>query len=199
MKSKLSILIMTGALLSGVWANAVTLDLRPPNSTVGQSSLVQVELWISGLGTATAPSLGAYDFTLAYNPALLGYSAFHFGDPILGNQLDLLGFGTVSGLDGATPGQLSAFEISLDLAGDLDALQASAFTLGTVSFKALRSGTSAMQFTSVLLSDAAGNAMAAELGRGSVSIPEPVSGGWMAAVMAALVGAGARKWKRNRH
>jgi len=186
-------------LLSGVWANAVTLDLRPPGSTVGQNALVHVELWISGLGTGTAPSLGAYDFTLAYNPALLGYGAFSFGDPILGNQLDLLGFGTVSGLDGATPGQLSAFEISLDLAGDLDAMQAGAFTLGTVSFKALGSGTSALQFTSVLLSDAAGNALAVELGRGSVSIPEPVTGGWMVAVLTALVGAGARKWKENRH
>ena len=124
MKKTLNILTVVGALFASVCANAVSLDLLPSSSSVKLGDPVQVELRISGLGEGTAPSLGAYDFMLAFNPAVLGFGAFTFGDSILGNQLDLVGFGTVAGFDGGTPGQLSAFEISLDLAGDLDALQA---------------------------------------------------------------------------
>ena len=124
MKNTLNILTITGALLASLSAHAVTLDLLPASSSVNLGDPVQVELRISGLGEGTAPSLGAYDFTLAFNPAVLGFGAFTFGDPVLGNQLDLTGFGTVAGFDGGTAGQLNVFEISLDLAGDLDALQA---------------------------------------------------------------------------
>ena len=74
---------------------------------------------------------------LGFNPVVLGFGGFTFGDSVLGNQLDLSGFGTVSGFDGGTAGQLNVFEISLDLAGDLDALQAASFALGTVSFNTL--------------------------------------------------------------
>jgi hypothetical protein len=177
MRNKLNMLTVAGALLTGVWAQAVTLNLSPSSSSVNLGDLVQVELRISGLGAATAPSLGAYDFTLAFNPAVLGFGAFTFGDPVLGNQLDLAGFGTVSGFDSGTPGQLSAFEISLDLAADLDALQAASFALGTVSFNAVGNGVSALQFTSGVWSDAAGSPVAVQLGSSSIRVPEPVSGG----------------------
>ena len=177
MKNRCNILIIAGALFASLSANAVSLDLLPANSSVNLGDPVQVELRISGLGEGTAPSLGAYDFTLAFNPAVLVFGAFTFGDSVLGNQLDLMGFGTVAGFDGGTPGQLNAFEISLDLASDLDALQAGAFALGTISFNTLGNGTSGLQFTSALFSDAAGNALSVQLGSGSVSVPEPVSGG----------------------
>lgn len=58
-----------------------------------------------------------------HDPAILGFGSSTFGDPILGNQLDIAGYGTYWAVDTATPGQLNVFEISLDLAADLDALQ----------------------------------------------------------------------------
>jgi hypothetical protein len=197
MKKTLNILMVAGALLSGVLAHAVSLDLLPASSSVNLGDPVQVELRISGLGEGAAPSLGAYDFMLAFNPVVLGFSAFTFGDSILGNQLDLVGFGTVAGFDGGTPGQLSAFEISLDLAGDLDALQAGAFALGTISFNALGNGMSALQFTSAVLSDAGGNPLAVQLGSSSIQVPEPLSGGLMVAAAVAFA-LGAQHLKRNR-
>jgi hypothetical protein len=197
MKKTLNILTVAGALLSGVWAHAVSLDLWPASSSVNLGDPVQVELRISGLGEGTAPSLGAYDFTLAFNPVVLGFGAFTFGDSLLGNQLDLRGFGTVAGFDGGTPGQLNVFEISLDLAGDLDVLQAGAFALGTISFNTLGNGTSGMQFTSALFSDATGKSVAVQLGSGSVNVPEPVSGGFVVAAAIAFV-LGAQHLKRTR-
>ena len=196
MKSTMNTLTVAGTLLSGVWVHAVSLDLSPASSSVNLGDQVQVELRISGLGDGTAPSLGAYDFMLAFNPTVLGFSAFSFGDSILGNQLDLAGFGTVAGFDGGTPGQLSVFEISLDLSTDLDTLQAGAFALGTISFNTLGNGVSALEFTSVLFSDAGGNPLAVQFGSGSISVPEPVSGGLMVAAAVALA-LGAQHLKRN--
>jgi hypothetical protein len=197
MKNRLNILSVAGTLLASLCANAVSLDLRPTNSSMRLGESVTVELRISGLGEGTAPSLGAYDFLLAFNPAVLGFGAFTFGDSVLGNQLDLMGFGTISGFDSGTPGQLNVFEISLDLASDLDAMQAGEFALGTISFNTLRNGTSALGFTSALFSDAAGNALAVQLGNGSVNVPEPVAGGFMVAAAIAFA-LGAQHLKRTR-
>ena len=197
MKKTLNILTVAGALLSCALAHAVSLDLRPSSSSVRLGDSVQVELRISGLGEGTAPSLGAYDFTLEFNPAVLGFGAFTFGDSILGNQLDLSCFGTVAGFDGGTAGQLNAFEISLDLASDLDGLQAASFALGTISFNTLGNGTSAFQFVSTTFSDAQGNSLAVQLGKGSISVPAPVSGGLMVAAAIAFA-LGAQHSKRNR-
>ena len=197
MRKTLNILTVAGALLASLSANAVSLDLLPASSSVNLGDPVQVELRISGLGEGTAPSLGAYDFLLAFNPVVLGFGGFTFGDPVLGNQLDLVGFGTVAGFDGATPGQLSAFEISLDLAGDLDALQAASFALGTISFNTVGSGVSALRFTSGVWSDATGNPLTVQLGSSSIRVPEPVSGGLMVAAAVAFA-LGAQHLKRKR-
>jgi hypothetical protein len=197
MKNRLNTLMIAGTLLASLSAHAVSLGLSPSSSSVDLGDLVQVELRISGLGAGTAPSLGAYDFTLAFNPAVLGLGTFTFGDPVLGNQLDLAGFGTVSGFDGGTPGQVSVFEISLDLAGDLDALQAAAFGLGTISFNAVGNGVSALQFTSAVWSDAAGNPLAAQLGSSSIRVPEPVSG-MIIVAGAVLLALAARHLNRKR-
>lgn len=197
MKSTMNTLTVAGTLLSGVWVHAVSLDLWPATSSANLDDPVQVEVRISGLGGGTAPSLGAYDFTLAFNPAVLGFGAFTFGDSLLGNQLDLVGFGTVAGFDGGTPGQLSVFEISLDLAGDLDALQAASFALGTISFNALGNGSSVLEFTSAVLSDAGGNPLTVRLGSGSISVPEPISGG-ITVAGAVLFALAAQHLKRKR-
>ena len=197
MKNELNCLTIVGALLGSLSANAVSLDLLPASSSVNLGEPVQVELRISGLGEGTAPSLGAYDFLLAFNPVVLGFGGFTFGNPLLGNQLDLTGFGTVSGFDSGTPGQLNLFEISLDLANDLDALQAASFALGTISFNTIGYGTSALLFTSAVWSDARGNPLAVQLGSSSIQVPEPVSGGLMVAAAIAFA-LGAQHLKRNR-
>ena len=85
-----------------------------------------------------------------------------YGDPILGDQLDL-------------------FKLSFDGVDDLKNLQAPDFILAKLSFDAIGAGTSSLTFSGVTLGDANGDPLTADLGTGSVtvesavtaSIPEP--------------------------
>jgi len=114
-------------------ASAITLEVVPSSSTVNKGGSLTADIKVSGLGDGSAPSLGAYDIDLTFDAGLFTFNSFTFGDPVLGNQLDLFGFGSVSGssLVGNT---LDLFEISLDLASDLDTLQAPEFILASVVF-----------------------------------------------------------------
>lgn len=171
MKTKARLLSITAALLAGVSSQAISLDLVPGTTSVTLGTPVAFELRISGLGDGVAPSLAAYDLTLGFDPVILGFSSFSFGDPSLGDQLDLSGFGTASGIDGSVAGELSVFEISLDSLTDLNSLQAPNFTLGTISFDTLATGTSGLQFLGTpLLSDAEGTPLTLSLGRSSVEV-----------------------------
>ena len=91
MKIRWNILIIAGALVVSLSAHAVSLDLLPASSSVNLGDPVQVELRISGLAEGTAPSLGGYDFLLAFNPAVLGFGNFTFGDPGPGESTGSLG------------------------------------------------------------------------------------------------------------
>ena len=56
---------------------------------------LEVALQVSGLGDFTAPSLGTFDVTVTFSPALLDFERVTYGDPALGDQLDLSGLGTL--------------------------------------------------------------------------------------------------------
>jgi hypothetical protein len=170
MNRKCKALTVAGALLLSVWVNAISIELSPSSSSVTLGTPVDLELRISGLGNGIAPSLGTFDITLEFNPLILGFSSFAFGDPGLGDQLDLPGLGSVTGLDSGTSGQLNVFEVSLDLSSGLDSLQAPQFALGTVSFNTVGIGTSGLQFTSAVFGDALGNPLLVQLGRGSIEV-----------------------------
>ena len=64
-----------------------------------------------------------------------------YGDPVLGDQLDILVFGVPTT---TTPGvgTVNLFELSLDAPGVLDTIQAGSFTLATITFATLALGTS---------------------------------------------------------
>jgi hypothetical protein len=189
MNNTLNALAVAGAFLTSVSAHAITLSLIPASSSVTVGTPVDLQLRISGLGDGTAPSLGAYDFTLGFDPSILGFSPFSFGDPVLGDQLDFLGSGTVTLFDGATPGQLTVFELSMASVADLDSLQAPEFALATVSFNTLAIGTSGLEFLSSAFTDSVGGPLQVELGRGSVEVTDsgtPVPEGGNPAVLLAL-------------
>ncbi len=183
-RSALSILAI-GLLSASSAAQAISLSFDPPSHDVPVGSPVAVNLVISGLADAAAPSLGSFDLDLVYDPLLLVLTGVAFGDPVLGDQLDLAGFGSISGFDGSLAGTLNLFEISIDLVTDLDALQAGSFTLATLSFDALAAGTSFLEIASasLKLGDSLGDPLSSDLTPGSITvIPEP------AAVTLTLIG-----------
>lgn len=64
---------------------------------------------------------------------------------------------------------LNLFELSLDTPGDLDLLQAGDFTLATLTFDTLGSGTSVLGIAINALGDANGDPLVAEVANGNIT------------------------------
>jgi hypothetical protein len=154
---------------------------------------VNLLVGINGLGDP--PALGAYDLTVDYNAALFSFTSVVFGDPILGDQLNLSSppFGTISSSSPGS-GTIEFNEASFDSPTTLDALQAPAFVLATLQFQAIGQGTGTFSFDAldVVLGDALGNSLTASLGSAQVQVdaataaPEPYMFWPVLAVLAAL-------------
>jgi hypothetical protein len=156
-------------------ADAVTLAFEPLSQQANLGDPLDVAVRVSGLGNLAPPSLSTFDLDVSFDPTVLAYTGAEFGDPVLGDQLDLFALGSLSG---ETPGLgvVNLFEVSLDLPDDLDNLQAESFVLFTLHFDALTPGTSALALAANELGDAIGDPLSADLGAGSVNVvPEPGS------------------------
>ena len=182
-----------GPMLAGV-----VISVEPPYQAVADGSAVSVSLQISGLGAFTAPSLGTFDLDLRFDPSLLDFNSFVFGDPVLGDQLDLSG-GSITGM-GTTPGSgvVNIYEVSLDSVTDLDNLQEPMFTLGIFEFQPLQVGISFLFIDINALGDASGyslpDSLSGTVRAGVISItPEPGSITLVAATLIALVLGGRRR------
>jgi hypothetical protein len=103
-------------------AAAITLRVDPSPQDVVVGSTLSVELVISELGSGAAPSLSTFDLGIAFDDSILSFLGFTFGDPIVGDQLDLSGLGSVTDV-GPSAGIVNLFELSLDSPADLNALQ----------------------------------------------------------------------------
>jgi hypothetical protein len=160
-------------------AGAATLRIDPATQDVMIGSNVNVGVAISGLGDGAPPSLSTFDLDVTFGQDILSFVGFTFGDPILGDQLDLSGVGSIRGISTGA-GTANLFELSLDNAADLTAFQASSFTLGTLRFNALSGGEGTIGISVNAAGDANGDPLTAETLGGrvvvnAVSVPEPAS------------------------
>jgi hypothetical protein len=153
---------------------AASISITPSTQSVNLGDQAVVSLDISGLGSGSAPSVGVFDIDLSFDAAVLALSSVTVGDPVLGDQLDVFGLGSILGVTFGT-GTVNVFEVSLDLPDDLNLLQADAFTLATFTFNTLAAGSSALGLTLNALGDADGLPLGATLTGGSVDVvgPEP--------------------------
>lgn len=189
-----------GVLLGGTPVMATQITLEQATQSVAPGDSVELAVRIAGLGNGTAPSLGAFDLDLVFDPAIVTYSGIVFGDPLLG---DLLGpiVGSVGGsaVDAAA-GTLNLFAVSLDAAGDLDAMQPEEFTLASIRFDAIGLGRSTIEFANVVLGDANGTGLVPDLVRGAtIRVSQGVPDDGMVASGAFLVGftAWCMRWRRT--
>jgi hypothetical protein len=198
MKHPLPMIATTAFLFLAVArSDAATIGFEPSsfNATVG--SMIELRVVISELGAGVPPSLSAFDLDIAFNDDVLSFENATFGDPTLGDQLDLTGLGS---LTLATPGLgiVNLLGLSFDSPLDLDALQADSFVLATLVFRAVDTGISVVEVATAVLGDAGGNALSATFTSSSVSVagapvPEPGS------VSLALAGAAVFSvWRRSR-
>lgn len=163
-------------------SHAITIGFDPISQTVPVGSPVTVDLFISGLGDGTAPSLGTFDLVISFDPMILNFSAVIFG-PYLGDPLS--GEAYTDFLDSGT-GVLNVFELSyLDensasgpfyMPPYLEEMQRGSFSLASLTFDTLALGTSPLNLSIIALGDAWGGSLSAEIQNGSVSaVPEPAT------------------------
>ena len=161
-------------------AFAATIGFEPGSQIVPVGEPVSVDLVISGLGDGTSPSLAGFDLFIEYDPTILALSDVSFGDPTLGDQLDVSGWGSLYDYSSYSSDVEYLFGLSYNLAEDLINFQAPSFVLATLTFDTLSVGTSPLEivdpnppFFASRLSDEWGNALGFERESGSVS-PVPV-------------------------
>lgn len=157
----------------------IVISIVPVSQTTTVGSAVSAEVEISGLGGYSPPALGAFDINVDFDPNVLNLTGTTFGDPILGDELNLSGFGSVQ-ITTPGAGTVELFELSLDSISDLDMLQPPRFILGTLDFQAIGLGTSSLDLSVNALSDAIGDPLAASTYGGVIgtipsAIPEPKS------------------------
>ena len=196
-------LLIASALLAWVSilpAHAIVLGFNPVSSNVTQGSTIDIELTISELENGAAPSLGGFDISINFDDSLLGLTDVTFGDPTLGNQLDLFGFGLNSTGSTVTNNTVSLFELSFDTVDDLNLFQADSFTLATLSFNALSVGTSLLSISNFILSDALGTtSLSAETGSANITVLPVVSVPEPAMPLLLVIGLLAMRWVRGKH
>ncbi len=159
-------------ILSPCPLHAVSITFDPAAQDVFLGDQAMVDLVISGLGSGMAPSLGAFDLAIGFDPTIIALNSFSFGD-----QLDIWGLGSFqdSFLD-SVGGTLYLYELSLDLPDELDTFQADTFVLASLTFDTLALTTSFLNIlpppglTEPFFGDANGDPLAVDLNGGSITV-----------------------------
>ena len=159
--------ILACSLIAAAPCQAAVVSLLPSASLVNMGDAFSVDLQVSDLGVGT--SVGVYDIDVGFDNTVLT-----LGNVSFGNGLDVLGLGSIRfGTFGT--GTVNLFELSLDTAADLLALQPGSFVLATLSFTAAAPGTAALTLSLNALGDAYGDSLTASLVGTSVTIGAPTS------------------------
>ncbi|PXF55063.1 MAG: hypothetical protein C4B58_15295 [Deltaproteobacteria bacterium] len=170
-----SIVLATLLLIIPATSQAISIGFEPISQMVGVGDSVDVALVISELGIGYAPSVGTFDLDIFFDSTILAFNSATFGDSVLGDQLDLWGFGSLAEITPAT-GTVNLFELSFDTVDDLNTFQADSFTMATLTFDTLAVGTSSLDIGINALSDAWGAPLSADVQGGSVApVPEPAT------------------------
>jgi hypothetical protein len=156
-KQTRSLLSLAGGVLPVILTaqagQAVSLSLLATPASVVAGAPVQVSVQISDLGNFQPPSLSGFDFQLSYNSSTLQFNSISFGDPGLGDLINLSNISGLTSVSNPSPGVVNFAEISLDNSTDLNAAQPSSFILATLNFKAINPGTSLLSLSVLDLAD----------------------------------------------
>lgn len=193
----LSIALSFFLLFIPISSDATLIGFEPASQDVPVGDIAQVDLVISGLDLFLPDSLSTFDLDISFDETILALDSVAFGDPVLGDQLDLFGFGSITAFDDSISGIVNLFELSLDLPDALNMFQWESFTLATLTFDTLAVGTSSLDIAINALGDAWGDPLELEADpvSGNISpVPEPAT---ILLIGTGLVGLGYLKRKKR--
>lgn len=145
-------------------ALAATVSLVPSTSAVEVGATVALELRVSDVGSN---GLGTFDLDVLFDPALVTLSGVTYG-----SGLDVLGLGSLQ-FATASADAVNLFELSLDSAAELLALQLDSFVLATLNFVGVTPGSAVFALSLNALGDAYGDSLSASLVDAAVTILAP--------------------------
>lgn len=166
---------------------APKLEISPSVQTVNFGNQAVVDIFATGLGNGSAPAIAGFDFTLFFDSSILSPVSVAFssrlGDP--NNSSESLNFNQYV-LAGPTVIGIQLQNLSLLDGTTLFALQtagSSGFSLATITFDTIATGTSALSFFVGSSSDESYNDLNLTGGTGSIdvttgggsAVPEPAT------------------------
>jgi hypothetical protein len=150
------------------------------NSTISVGNLITYNINIANLKTYPNGGLGAYDITVDFPSSVLSFQS-----ATLGSGFDLID----SPFQTNSASQVELSNVSFDSAANILAAQTASFTIGTITFQAIASGTGSLTFEGLgvtSLSDEQNNSVVySTAGAQITAVPEPSS------IALMVVGAGA--------
>ena len=150
-------------------SGAITISLDPSSVSVDPGGNFTIDVVVDGLGDGVAPSVGAYQLGLTWDPTALTF--------IDATPSGALGIPTLESIFGDTPGvgSVNFFEVSLLGVPDLNALQGSTVVLTTLEFQGLVPGKTDLAFSQTDVADQLGNALVIDAANGATVqvVPEP--------------------------
>ena len=197
-----------GAVLAGLVflsgaASAYTLSFSPSTQDVGLGRVATVDVRIAGIFPGTPnqdDGLGAYDFDVVYDPAIIRFK----------KATDGFSLGTSIGLgvdDNGQSGRLTVSDFSLEPVPDLLVWQTllvrqdGTLRLFSIEFDTLLPGTTLLEFKTVTLGNVWGDPREPTLSTGSISVratPMPEPGTLALLAGAGLITLGGRRFRRVR-
>jgi hypothetical protein len=175
--------------LGAAASHADTIHVVPTSGTTQVGSTFSVVVAASNFVSGAAPSIGAFDLNVTFDPAILSLASVAFGSGLALPG----GVGSIQDVTPTVGGSFSVAEVSLESETALDTQQLDAFALFTITFNALNVGTSQIALTLNGLSNAAGAALNATLLGGSVSVVPLPAAAWLLLSGLAVFGVAARR------
>ncbi len=172
MKKLVLCVAVFGLVSSGVpySVEALTIGFAPSSQTVSMGDSVQVDVIVSSLGGEV---VSAYDLDVLYDSSILLATGVTFG-VLLGDEA---WFEVFNDSDTSLAGVIDFAQLSLLSDADLVALQPDSFTLATLEFQAIGSGTSSLDFMFDAFNDIKGldaSLLEASAEPGSVTVANPI-------------------------
>ncbi|MFT5758965.1 MAG: hypothetical protein ACI9LM_003714 [Alteromonadaceae bacterium] len=153
-------------------AQATLISVVPQSQNVNQGEEVIIDIIISELTNGSALSISSFDININFDATLLRFSNISFGD-----QLNF-GFGSWQNSSELSAGIFNFSEFSFDDFATIDALQASKFTLASLTFDTKSFGLSALTAHVNGLGDSIGNGLNSRMENSNFNItavPEPTA------------------------